>query len=452
MTCSFSPAPSGALHGLSHRRRLAWPALLVLLTLLVAPAMRASAQVFDYATGARATRMWMPPNLDVVKGVVIFGNGAGADFRGAIALPWLRQFAQVHDFALIATSMWGNISTTSEFNTWNSHLAALGALSAHPELVNAPWAPFGLSNGGQMSYGFNVHRPDKTIAFVTNKGCCYASRLPAAASLATPGILISGELDTVERHNSIKGLFDDNRPRGGLWSWAEQQGKAHEDFADEMILPFMAEAIRLRYPSDQAPTATQGVNLLPVNESDGWLADQSTWKSGPTKIADYADYTGDKRKAGWLLNENIAAVYRAFSTYDRGVRLDFADVPFDPWPYGAFFSDQTPALVNLKLDLSGVADWTKIELLNYAQTVLTLTPDSSPDAVRVFDAPIPRPGVYAFSALVTRADGTTQVVSNPLAFTAIPEPAGLVLLAHAWAGFLAVQRVFSRRSQSRRGA
>jgi hypothetical protein len=301
----------------------------------------------------------------------------------------------------------------------------------------------GFSNGGSMAYGFNALRPQKTIAFVANKGCCYANRLPSAAALQTPGILISGELDTIERHNSIKGLFDDNRPRGALWAWVEQEGMAHEGLVDEIILPFMAEAVRLRYPAGQAPTAATGVNLLPLSEADGWLADQTTWKSSLTKVASYADYVGNKRQAGWLLNEKVAAVYRAFSTYDSPARLSFANTPLDPWPWGAFVGFQTPATLELQLDLTAISDWTKIELLNYATPVLTVTPGISPAATLVLQAPIPAPGVYGFSALVTHADGVTVSTSNVLALTTVPEPGLLHLLAAGpWA------LIFFRRRSS----
>jgi hypothetical protein len=331
--------------------------------------------------------MWLPPGLPTVKGIVIYGNGAGGDDRNAAYVPWLQQFAQLHDFALIGTSMWGNLAG-SEINTWDSHLANLATLSGHPELVNAPWAPIGFSNGGQMSYGFNALRPEKTIAFVTNKGCCYNIPTPSAAAIATPGILIAGEFDTTLRRDNIRNLFNNNRSRGALWSWVEQEGMAHEGFAFEIMLPFMAEAIRLRYPAGQSPTATTGVNLLPLSETNGWLADQTTWKSGLTKVASYADYPGNKFQAGWIINDKMAAVYRAFSTYESPARLSFADAPLDPWPWGALVGFQTPATAALELDLTALANWTKVELLNYATPVLTVTP--GPLARSVSRRPFPR--------------------------------------------------------------
>ena len=87
-------------------------------------------------------------------------------------------------------------------------------------------------------------RPEKTIAFITNKGCCYNNTLPPTASLNTPGILIAGELDTDVRRNNIRALFDNNRSRGALWSWVEQPGIGHAGLAQELTVPFMDEAIR----------------------------------------------------------------------------------------------------------------------------------------------------------------------------------------------------------------
>jgi hypothetical protein len=379
----------------------------------------ASAQTYDYATGIRGTRLWMPPGLQTVKGILIYGNGAGADERSAATAPWLQQFAQMHNFALIATSMWGNLSG-GEIATWDAHLAALGSESGHPELINAPWAPIGFSNGGQMSYGFNALRPEKTIAFITNKGCCYNNLLPPEASLKTPGILIAGELDTAVRRDNIRNLFNNNRARGALWSWVEQEGVGHAGLAHELMLPFMDEAIRLRYPANQAPTATTGVTLLDVVPTDGWLVDQSTWHSGLTKIASHDQYAGNKALAGWLVDQNVAYMYRAFSTYDHEAALSFASPQVPGLPEVGFGTN--PTNLQLRLNLAGLPGWTKVELFNGAQSLLEVLPSGPPQSLLTLSAPIFGAGVYGLSALVTKADGQTLSTSNLLVFTAIPEP------------------------------
>jgi hypothetical protein len=228
-------------------------------------------------------------------------------------------------------------------------------------------------------------------------------------------------------------LFVTNRARGALWSWVEQPGVGHtfDGLADELVLPFMAEAIRLRYPAGQMPTAFSGVTLLDVVETDGWLANQSTWKSGLTQIAAYDEYVGNKQTAGWLLNENVAYLYRAFSTYNRDVELDFADPLQFPGPgeWQVNVGVDPPTMVKLKIDLAATPGWTKLELLNYAQTVLERTPATVPESMLTLDVPILRRGVYGFSALVTLADGHTLSTSNVLEYSAIPEPTTIVAFA-----------------------
>jgi hypothetical protein len=179
------------------------------------------------------------------------------------------------------------------------------------------------------------------------------------------------------------------------------------------------------------PTASSGITLLDVVETDGWLANQATWKSGLTQIAAYDEYLGNKQTAGWLLNENVAYLYRAFSTYDRDVELDFADpLPFPgPVEWQVNVGINTPTTVKLKVDLSDTPGWTKLELLNYAQTVIERIPSSVPESLLTLDVPIFRRGVYGFSALVTLADGHTLSTSNLLEYSAIPEPMTIVACA-----------------------
>jgi hypothetical protein len=161
-------------------------------------------------------------------------------------------------------------------------------------------------------------------------------------------------------------------------------------------LPFMDEAIRLRYPAGEVPTATSGVTLRSLNEAHGWLADQSTWRSGLTKIASYDDYDGDKQKAGWPLDQNVANLYRAFSTYNHDARLDFVfQNEFGDSPSNVSYGS-APEILQLTLNVSAVPDWTKIELLNYSQPVMELTPADYPGSQLALNVPIHYGGVTGF--------------------------------------------------------
>ena len=364
---------------------------------------------FNHNESGRLTRLWIPADVETVRGILIIGNGAGGDSTGAAANPIYQQFGDLHNFAVVATGFWGNFSGSTELTIWDNHLAALAAASGHPELIHAPWAPIGFSNGGQMSYGFNALRPEKVIAFITNKGCCYNDRMPSEAALQTPGLLIAGELDTQVRRDSIRGLFNDNRPRGALWSWVEEENTSHARSDDEIVLPFMAEAIRLRYPSGELPTATAGVSLRALEEEDGWLADQSTWMSGLAEVASYDDYVGDKPTAGWLLNENMAQLYRAFATYDRPVSIQF---PSSPVVLGESLSANMPVTLNVRVNTSGMVDWTKVELFDYAQKIGGVLAGGEPASAALVPATLSTGHVHALTALVTGADGVTIRTTN----------------------------------------
>jgi hypothetical protein len=384
----------------------------------------AAQSLFNHSEGGRTTRLWIPPEADVVRGILIVGNGAGGDSTSAASNRTYRRFGEIHDFAVMGTGFWGNLSGDSEIALWEDHLDALSASSGHPELVHAPWAPIGLSNGGQMSYGFNALRPEKVIAFIANKGCCYNDRSPSEAALQTPGLLIAGELDTDVRRDSIRGLFEENRPRGALWSWIEEENTGHASTADQFVLPFMSEAIRLRYPAGELPTATDGVVLHALHEHDGWLADQSTWRSALVDISSYLDYDGDRSMAGWLLNENMAQLYRAFATYDKPVALRIPALAL-----GESLGEQFPLPVQVRVQTS-ISDWTKVELFDYAEKIGEVTSGGDPMRTTVVPTLLSPGRVHALTALVTHGDGVTVSTSNVAAvLTApVPEPPSATIL------------------------
>ncbi|MEO0797127.1 MAG: hypothetical protein AAFX93_18390 [Verrucomicrobiota bacterium] len=275
--------------------------------------------IYDWTDGTRKLRLNIPDSVTAVRGILINGNGAGGDSTGSATSAHLVAIAESIDFAVLATGRWSRFAYTSdwEIEYFESQIAQFAIDSGHPELVHAPWLPTGHSNGGQMSYGMNAKRPHKVIAFITSKGCCYNTFFPDEAALATPGMLIAGELDSQVRRDNIKALFDNNRPRGALWAWTVEQATGHENGnGDDLKLSFLLECYRLRYPMDQSPVDGP-VTLKRLNEYDGWLVDQDSWTDGVTQIQRQMDYDGDTRTLGWVPNERIARIYQAFSSYNK---------------------------------------------------------------------------------------------------------------------------------------
>ncbi|NDV62889.1 hypothetical protein G0Q06_10540 [Puniceicoccales bacterium CK1056] len=140
---------------------------------------------------------------------------------------------------------------------------------------------------------------------------------PQTAALLTPGMLFTGEFDLDNRRLANQALFDINRPRGALWAWTEEEDKGHTIGDSEyLILPFLAECVRLRYPANQSPV-NGPVTLKNLHESDGWLVDQSDWEGGSVKVYPYDEAPGDKRQYGWVPSEKIARYYQAFASYNK---------------------------------------------------------------------------------------------------------------------------------------
>lgn len=386
--------------------------------LLAHAAVPLVAAIHDYeATDGtrRSLRLNVPAIAGPIRGILIWGNGADGDARAMAVDAELVAFAHSLDFALIATGQWGNFSDTgrAELRLFNDGLARLAALSGRPELVDAPWLPIGHSNGGQMSYGLNALSPDKVIAIVVSKGCCYNDPRPPAASLRTPGLLIAGEADTGLRRANIRDLYTGNRPRGALWAWVEEQGMDHDEGASaELIRPFIEECVRLRLPADANPRLGPVV-LRALDEASGWLVESDSYKAGFAQIAAYASYNGDRTTAGWLPSQRLAAVFRAFASYRKTTNT--------PGANGADSNHIAARGTEIVYRISRpVPAWQSIEVFEGASLVGQFTPSESDLALRTTAT---GSGYLVFHAVTNFADGSRRTAMPARVFVP-PVPAG----------------------------
>lgn len=299
--------------------RLAWWMMFAAAAPLVAPAA-----IYDLARpgdGDRALRLNLPDAPARLRGLLIFGNGASGDSRSMATDPELAALAESLGFAVLATARWGYFADGTvaggELARFESALGELAATSGHAELTRVPWLPIGHSNGGQMSYGFNALRPEKTIAMVVSKGGFYLTARPANAALATPALLIAGEADLGYRVTAIRDLFFGNRPRGALWAWVEDEGVDHAlAGSNDLTLPFVEAMAWARLPPG-ANAADGSAPLRPLDEATGWLTDPETYKGGFAEIADFATYAKPPSAAGWLPDRRLAYLFRGFASYHK---------------------------------------------------------------------------------------------------------------------------------------
>ena len=228
----------------------------------LAPAARAEA-TFD-VTIPRQSRetydeasfhLWLPDNAGPLQGVAVVLDGINVDGRHLAGRKQWQDFAQRNSLALVAcyfrTDDLGNTLTYSQAEHGSGRallagLAALGKSSGHPEMGTVPIFVLGFSAGGQFSYSFACFCPERTAAFVSNKGGIYLTP-PTDAARAIPGLFIMGEKDTVSRHAAIRKIFTENRKLGANWFMAVEPKYGHNTAnANDLALPFFEAVMRNR--------------------------------------------------------------------------------------------------------------------------------------------------------------------------------------------------------------
>ncbi|HEY7312791.1 MAG TPA: hypothetical protein VH643_25735 [Gemmataceae bacterium] len=360
---------------------------------------------YDYTEAGKSLRLTMPEGLAVVRGILVVGPYAGADSRELYHEVWYREFLHLHEFAFLGAQSFS--SHAENFRVMQNALKQLAADSKHPELVNAPYVATGFSAGGGFASRLLVEAPDKVIASVI-----VGSRLnltgirPTAAHLGTPACIINGEHEHGEHEQGgmaavVEPVLAEYRPKGALWGWMAVPGIGHERDGQEVLaMPMLDAAVRLRYPAD-SDVRKGPVKLKPVDPKSGWVADNTTWKSGLTAITPAKDFKGGLAKSSWLLNEDLAFIYRAYATYNRPLKITSPRNDRDlVWDAGS--------RVTIAVDDSRFAGWKKLELYDGAKKVGELAKGLAEFTVKDLKA-----GYHAFSVLGTDGKGTIRP-SNPV--------------------------------------
>lgn len=362
-------------------------------------------------------RLAIPKGVTTVKGILVVSNCAGGDSRD-----WYKNgtayesFINLHEFAFV-----GGTIDCSHFEAYDAFVKALASWakeSGHPELVNVPYVTTGLSAGGGFASTLVTKCPEKTIAAVIV--CArlnltvfelkkYDPKNPVPvpdAVIRTPVLNITGE--TENSASVIKPPLETHRPAGALYGWAESPGFGHEYNGQEVLaMPYLETALKLRY-STTGDVRKGPLKLKDLDPENGWIADNTTWKKGLTAITPAKQFKGEVKQSSWLMNEDLAFIYRAYATYDRPLKIT------SPAPQGDIYTPTHAAdsSVTIQVDASKVPGWKKLEFYDGAKLLGTVT--SGPTK---FKAPNLTPGFHTFSVLGT--DGSGKVRTSNCAMVAI---------------------------------
>lgn len=248
-------------------------------------------------------RLWLPPNVDRVRAIVVLVPGSNGDGRPMAADKFWQDFAVAQKVALVAcrfTDKQHDQSFIEEYvnvskGSGQALLDAVATLSIqakHPELVDSPMLLWGMSAGGEFNYEFVAWKPEKVAAFIVNKGGIYYSSLLSKASRAVPGILFTGDADLDSRQFTVKGLFGVNRRSGALWALAEEPGLGHVVGSSQKLGALLFSEVL-----DAAPGA--------ITENNGYLGNIHTFA-----IVKRSDLLATKDISSWFLTERLAKAWQ----------------------------------------------------------------------------------------------------------------------------------------------
>ncbi len=295
--------------------------------------------------------IWIPPGAKTLRGVVVHQHGCGegsckSGMTGAFDLHW-QALAKRHGCALLSPvyeqpekadcQRWCDPRHGSD-ETFQLSLAALGALSGHPELALVPWALWGHSGGGHWAGGMALLHPERVAAVwlrsgvpslkaATNKPAPYtispgALKVPVMCNLGTK----EGVTDKTNRFAGVwpanEIFFTELRGRGGLVGVAIDPLSSHECGNQRYLaIPWLDACLAARLPR------RAGQPLKPMPEKSMWLAPLNVMEPASAAPVPTAKFSGARERSIWLPN---AAVAKAWSQYVKDTAVTDTTPPPAP--------------------------------------------------------------------------------------------------------------------------
>jgi hypothetical protein len=221
----------------------------------------------------------------------------------------LRELARTEGVALLGSSTTGMDNSAASDDALFAGLATAGVRSGHPELADLPVLTLGISGGSPEASGLASRHPERTVGVLVRIPPD-VSALTAQQALAVPTFVMQAAEDQVVSNFPVRTKFLENRSRGGLWALAVEPGIGHyiaTQRGNSAQLTWIRIALERRLP------ATAGDPLVSLEETSGWLGNQST-----LEIAPWADYPDTRSAASWLLSQQAAASWKSLGTASGG--------------------------------------------------------------------------------------------------------------------------------------
>ena len=264
-----------------------------------------------------ALDLWLPDGVQTVKGIVVMsGHGSGESLFRRADLRALARELHLALFKFVGNPMQRGFWPRSLLF---AQLKDFGAKTAHPELEHAPLFLYGHSNGTGFSAVFPSYEPERVWAWVSMRpGTTFQVYQPGAARV--PGLVIFGEDDPFlarpSKGENLAVVPALRKKHGALWSIAVEPKTGHGpgDKTWPLVFSFLRHSFSARVPAD-ADAGKGPVKLTALQAENGhlgrnWDADQGGYQT--LSMAPFAEFSGDRATASWLLNREYAKDWQTF--------------------------------------------------------------------------------------------------------------------------------------------
>lgn len=328
--------------------------LLAALLLWAVEQPEAGDEVFQFsATVGRTTAyLWIPPDADRVRGVLIGSQTLMEDYFSCD--PAIRAACQAEKLAIVYCQP----GLDAGFNALEQVLKELGQVSGYEELAVAPLLPYGHSV--RTIYAANVvyWKPERCFAAFLQKGGMPGppADAPDASALGVPILALKGQYEEFGPGPSGVLRADETREAGWqgmrdlflakrkmddryLLSLLVDPGASHMTWlpaAGPVVGEFIRKAARRRIP-DWPVDAKTPPNLNELDPKSGALTRRDLDQPDGPAAAAYGQFKGDPRQAFWHLDLELAAALDAYhAAVNRGKPqfAAFADAKGNPVPPG----------------------------------------------------------------------------------------------------------------------
>ena len=273
--------------------------------------------------------LWLPPEAKAIRGLLV-GGQLGIELEIALDAE-VRKACTENALGIVyfAPHISGVFHYWQEGNSdaqrWLKAFDDLARRSGHPELRRVPWITMGHSTAGIFCRNVAYRWPQRVVGVLHIKSGNFHQKdhLPPAGSLAgVPLVAFNGQFETFGPEGGLRPelgretqwvfvekdieRFKEKDPNHLMSTWLDLGGDHFHGSPElsQYAALFIRKTAKYRIPAE--PPAGEGeVACLPLKLEEGWLADSDLYSPKHPPAA-YKDYAGDKAKALWHFDEEIA--------------------------------------------------------------------------------------------------------------------------------------------------